>query len=227
MSNDADIPVIRSKQVSVGVSYSKKGWLVSVDGYYKYVKGITTQSQGFQNQYEFIKTSGNYDAYGLDFILRKQIQNFNTWLSYSYMKSNYEFASLPEQMFPSNFDITHALTFGAAYTLDHLKFSAGLNWHSGRPITKPITGNEIVNDAINFEATNSSKLEDYLRVDVSALYDFKLGKKTNVDLGVSIWNVLDKTNEINNFYRVNNDNVNATLQNSLGITPNAILRVHF
>ncbi|WP_033961628.1 TonB-dependent receptor plug domain-containing protein [Psychroserpens jangbogonensis] len=227
LSNNEDIPIIRSKQVSLGVSYSKNGWLLNVDGYYKYVKDITTQSQGFQNQYEFVKTTGNYDAYGLDFILRKQIQNFNTWLSYSYMKSNYEFMSLPEETFPSNFDITHSITFGAAYTLEHLKFSAGLNWHSGRPTTQPTAGNEIVNDDINFEASNSSELEDYLRVDVSALYDFKLGNKTSADLGISIWNVLDKTNEINNFYRVNNGMINETLQNSLGITPNAVLRIHF
>ena len=227
LSNDADIPIIRSKQASVALSYSKKGWLVNVDGYYKYVKGITTQSQGFQNQYEFAKSRGNYDAYGLDFILRKQIQNFNTWLSYSYMRSDYEFMSLPEDMFPSNFDVNHTITFGAAYTLEHLKFSAGLNWHSGKPTTKPITGNEIVNDDINFEPTNSSTLEDYLRVDVSALYDFKLGRKTSADLGLSIWNVFDKANEINNFYRVNNGTINETLQSSLGFTPNAVLRIHF
>lgn len=227
LSNDETIPIIKSKQASIGMSYNKKGWLVNLDGYYKYVKGITTQSQGFQNQYEFIKARGNYDAYGLDFIMRKQIQKFTTWLSYSYMKSNYKFITLPEEVFPSNFDITHAVSFGAAYTLEHLKISAGLNWHSGRPITTPISGNEMINDAINFEATNSSRLQDYFRVDVSALYDFKLGRKTKADLGVSIWNVFSKTNEINNFYRVNDGTINEIMQHSLGITPNVVFRVHF
>ena len=227
LSNDENIPILKSKQVSVGLSYNKKDWLVNIDGYYKYVNGITTQSQGFQNQYEYVKTRGNYNAYGLDFIMRKQIQKFTTWLSYSYMKSDYEFTDLPEDVFPSNFDITHAVSFGSAYTLEHLKLSAGLNWHSGKPITMPISGNEISNDDINFEATNSSRLEDYFRVDVSALYDFKLGRKTRADLGVSIWNVFSKTNEINNFYRLNDGSVNEIMQNSLDITPNAVFRVHF
>ncbi|WCO00620.1 TonB-dependent receptor plug domain-containing protein [Psychroserpens ponticola] len=226
LSNDTDIPVIRSKQISVGLSYNKKGWLVNLEGYYKYVNGITTQSQGFQNQYEFVKRIGNYDAKGLDFILRKEIQKLNTWLSYSFMKSNYEFSSLSEQMFPSNFDVKHTVTFGAVYALERLKLSAGFNWHLGKPTTQPISGKEIVNDDINYEITNSSNLEDYLRVDISMLYDFKLGK-TKADLGVSIWNVFDKTNEINKFYRVNNGMVNVTLQNSLGFTPNAVLRIHF
>ncbi|MEH6535688.1 MAG: TonB-dependent receptor plug domain-containing protein [Psychroserpens sp.] len=227
LSNDVDIPVIRSKQVSVGLSFSKRGWLLSADTYYKYVKGITTQSQGFQNQYEFVKTNGNYDAFGIDFILRKQIKDFTTWLSYSYLKSDYTFNSLPEQTLPNNFDITHTITFGANYTLEDLKLSAGLNWHSGRPTTQPIEGNEIIDNAINFESTNSSKLQDYLRVDISALYAIKLWENTKADLGVSVWNVLNKNNQINNFYRINNDNVSETLQSSLGITPNAVLRVHF
>jgi hypothetical protein len=227
LSNDADIPVIRSKQVSFGLSYSKNRWLANIDGYYKHVNGITSQSQGFLNQYEFVKSKGNYDVYGLDFIVRKQIQNFNTWLSYSYLKSNYEFKSLSETMFPSNFDVRHTITTGAAFTLEHLKFSAGLNWHSGKPITQPIAGNEIRNNAINYEATNSSRLDDYFRVDVSALYDFKFGNKTSANLGVSIWNVLNQTNEINSFYKINNETVIKTTQNSLGITPNAVLRINF
>ncbi|MDG5492109.1 TonB-dependent siderophore receptor [Psychroserpens sp. SPM9] len=227
LSNDADIPIIRSKQASLGLSFSNKGWLFSADVYYKYVEGITTQSQGFQNQYEFVKTSGSYDAFGADVIVRKELKNFTTWLSYSYLKSDYTFNDLPERTIPNNFDMTHAITFGASYALEDLKLSAGLNWHSGRPTTRPVDGNEIINNTINFEATNTSRLDDYLRVDISALYDVKLWKKTKVDLGISIWNVLNRTNQINNFYRINNNTVSETLQSSLGITPNAVLRVYF
>jgi hypothetical protein len=227
LSNDDDIPVIRSKQISGGFSYSKKGWLVSADAYYKYVNGITTQSQGFQNQYEFIKTSGNYNAFGVDFILRKQIKEFTTWLSYSYLNSDYAFNALPEQTMPNNFDITHAITLGANYTLENLKLSAGLNWHSGRPMTEPIFGNEITDGNINFEATNSSNLQDYMRVDISAVYNIQLWKNTKADLGVSVWNLLNKNNQINNFYRINDNAISETLQSSLGFTPNAVIRVHF
>ncbi|MEM5564422.1 TonB-dependent receptor plug domain-containing protein [Psychroserpens sp. AS72] len=227
LSNNEDIPVIKSKQVSLGLSFNKKGWLISLDSFYKYVSGITTQSQGFQNQYEFVKTSGSYDTFGVDFILRKQIKEFTTWLSYSYLNSDYTFDALQEKMFPNNFDITHTVSFGANYTLRDLKLSTGLNWHSGRPTTQPIVGNEIVDDAINFETTNSRMLKDYLRVDVSAVYNIKLFKNTKADLGVSIWNLFNTNNEINKFYRISDDSVSETSQNSLGITPNAVFRVHF
>ena len=227
LSNDNDIPIIRSKQGSVGLSFNKSGWLLSVEGYYKKVKGITTQSQGFHNQYEFIKTDGVYEVRGVDFIVRKQLNDFNTWLSYSYMNNSYIFKSLPEYSFPSNFDITHALTLGTNYTSKRLKLSAGLNWNSGKPKTSPVFGNAVTNNEINYNATNSEQLQDYLRVDLSALYDFKLNKATNANLGISVWNLLNKKNTINNFYRLNNNAVSEIKQQSLGITPNVIFRVHF
>ncbi len=227
LSNNEDIPVIISEQASVGLSYSFKGWLVSAEAYYKNVDGITTQSQGFQNQYEFVKTTGSYEAKGLDFILRKQIKTFNTWLSYSYINSDYTFKSLSEITFPSNYNIAHAITFGTAYITKRLKISSGLNWHSGKPTTNPIVGNEIINDAVNFGTTNTEQLKEYLRVDISAIYNFKLSNTTKANLGVSIWNLLDTENEINSFYRVNNNVVNETIQGSLGLTPNVFFRVYF
>jgi hypothetical protein len=227
LSNDRDIPVIRSRQGSVGLSYNKSGWLISAECYYKKVKGITTQSQGFQNQYEFVKTDGANDVKGVDFILRKQLNNFNSWLSYSYMNSEYSFNSLRENTFPSNFDISHAITIGTNYTLERLKFSAGLNWNSGRLKTSPVVGNEIVDGEINYSATNSDQLQDYLRVDLSAMYDFKLSTTTTANIGLSVWNLLDRKNIINSFYRLNDGVVEEINQLSLGLTPNLVFRVNF
>ncbi|MCB0400160.1 MAG: TonB-dependent receptor [Winogradskyella sp.] len=226
LSNDGDIPVIQSRQASLGLSYNKSGWLVSAEGYYKKIKGITTQSQGFQNQYEFVRTSGFNEVRGLDFIVRKQLNNFNSWLSYSLMNSDYTFSDLPEATFPSNYDIRHVITLGTNYTSGKLKVSAGLNWNSGRPTTTTI-GNELFNGEINYSSTNSSTLRDYLRVDISALYNFRLSSVTNANLGLSVWNLLNRENLINSFYRVNNDTVTEVQQQSLGITPNLVFRVNF
>ncbi|MBT8265057.1 MAG: TonB-dependent receptor [Bacteroidia bacterium] len=227
LSNDDSIPIIQSKQISAGLNYDADGLLVSVEGYFKNVDGITTQSQGFQNQYEFIKSSGNYEVLGVDLLLRKRVDRFNAWASYSYMDNTYNFESLPEKSFPSNFNITHALTLGTTYVFNNLKVGAGLNWHSGKPSTNLVQGNEIVNDELNYRPTNSSTLNDYLRVDISAIYDFQLSRNTKANIGVSIWNVLDKENIINSFYKIKNDNVSQTDQGSLGITPNAVIRIYF
>ena len=143
------------------------------------------------------------------------------------MDSEYEFNGLAENTFPSNFNIRHAVTLGTNYTSDRLKLSAGLNWNSGRPTTRPIANNEILNGEINYESTNTSELKSYLRVDLSALYDLKLSAKTKANLGLSVWNVLDRENIINSFYRISNDEVTEIQQRSLGITPNVVFRVNF
>ena len=227
LSNDDDIPILTSRQVSLGLSYNKKGWLLSIEGYFKYIDGITSQSQGFQNQYEFIKSTGSYDVKGLDVLVRKQFQKLNTWLSYAYMDNLYRFEDLEPNTFPSNYDITHSVTLGLTYSLTNLKLSLGANWHSGRPITIPISGNEISDNTVNFDMTNASNLDDYLRLDISAMYNFKMGKNTIGEFGISIWNLLNKENEINRFYRSNNETLNETIQRSLALTPNAVFNLRF
>lgn len=227
LSDNKDIPVITSKQVSAGINFSNSGWLVSAEGYYKKVDGITSQSQGFQNQYEFDRSNGSYEVTGLDVLFRKNIDHFNSWLSYSFMNNLYSFIDYEEYSFPSNFDITHAVTIGASYSNKNLKLSTGLSWHTGKPETPPIEGNEIVDDAINYDETNIANLNEYMRLDISAMYEFKIGRKTNANVGVSVWNVLDKENQINSFYQIDNGVVNEKIQRSLGITPNAVLRVNF
>lgn len=227
LSNNKDIPVITSKQASLGLNYSHRGWLFNIEGYIKHVEGITAQSQGFQNQFEFAKSTGTTYVSGVDILFRKHINNFSTWISYAYMHNEYRFKDLQLNYFPSNYHIKHAATLGMTYSLTSLKLSAGLNWHSGKPTTLPITGNEIVNGEVNYEAVNISSLEDYLRLDISALYNFKLTNKTKANVGVSLWNVLNRENQINRFYKINNEAVNETNQRSLGLTPNAVLRIDF
>ena len=81
---------------------------------------------------------------------------------------------------------------------------------------------------INYGPVNEERLDDYMRVDMSAIYQFKMKGTSKVNIGVSVWNLLDKENTINTFYRVNAlGTAEEVEQNSLGITPNAVLRVYF
>jgi hypothetical protein len=108
-----------------------------------------------------------------------------------------------------------------------LKLAAGLNWHSVKHTTDLVQGNEIVDGDINYSEPNSTTLPDYVRLDISAIYNLKLGSNANANIGVSIWNVLDKENVINNYYRISDETISETRQRSLGLTPNVVLRVFF
>lgn len=228
LSNNSTIPVIESKQISFGLQFNNHDWLVDAVSYFKEVEGITSQSQGFQNQYLLERTSGSYEVFGLDLLIRKQFLNFNTWFSYSYMNSNYLFKTLQDTKFPNNFDITNAVTFGTSYSLKNLKVSIGFNWHTGKPTTKPTLGNEISSSKINYEPSNSRRLDDYFRIDLSSTYQFNFSKTTKAELGFSAWNLFNQNNIIDNYYTLNdNDELEKSSKYSLDFTPNISFRVFF
>jgi len=229
LSNDIDIPILKSKQLSTGIRFNKNGLLISAEAYVKKVDGITTRSQGFQNQYQFVNAIGNYQIKGLDFLINKQYSNTSVWLSYSYSKNNYLFKDLNlGNSFPNNVDVTHALTFAGTYTINKFKFALGFNWRTGKPYTEPDANNPYTNNVINYNSPNSSSITDYLRTDFSATYTFKVANNANAIAGFSLWNLLNKKNIIDTYYVIDSeDNVSKIENSSLGITPNFSFRVHF
>jgi hypothetical protein len=227
VSNNDNIPILKSKQISFGSSYNLAGLMIVSELYYKTVTGLTSQSQGFQNQYEFTKSIGEYNIKGFDLAINHKFNKFNSWLSYSFEDNNYIFSELPDNNFPSNLDITHTFSFANTYNYKNLKLSAGINWRSGKPTTKPI-GDEIINNKINYATANSSRLDPYFRLDASAIYDFNISKKIKAQTGLSVLNITNKKNVINSFYSIDEASaVKEIKEYSLGITPNFAFRVFF
>jgi hypothetical protein len=228
VSNPDEIPILTSKHVSAGASYTRKGWLINVAGYVKEVNGITSQSQGFQNQFQDIKTTGSYIIRGIEVLINKRYQKINTWLSYAYAKNVYTFDALNPSEFHNNLDIRHTITYGINYVINRFKFSSGFNWHSGKPTTLVVEGNEVTNGIINYQVPNSNTIEDYFRVDLSATYDFTVYKNIKGQVAVSIWNLLNTNNSLNHFYRLNHsDTFEEVNENSLRFTPNIALSFFF
>ena len=228
LSNGDDIPVIKSKQLSAGLHYKNNDLLLTIEGYLKQVDGITSSSQGFQNQFQFVRLGGSYNASGIDFLVNKKFDRITSWLSYSLAENTFEFSGFIPPTFPNNLEINHTITLGTSYQNRRLHRSAGLNWHTGRPFTAPNEENSIVDNEINYEVPNSSQLKDYLRVDLSARYNFRLGNDVRAQVGASVWNLLDRKNTVNAYYQINRNNQpDLVEQFSLGITPNFMFRVSF
>ena len=224
------IPIIKSRQLSTGIHFNKNKLLISAETYIKKVKGITTRSQGFQNQYQFVNSIGSYKIKGMDVLLNKQFSDIiSSWISYSYSKNEYTFKDLNDgNPFLNNADITHAITLAGTYTKNNIKLAAGLNWHSGLPNTKPDSNQDLSDSNIEYELPNSSRLDEYLRIDCSANYAFNISDNAKATVGASIWNVLDKNNIINTYYVLDENNEIVPVENrSLGITPNIIFRINF
>ncbi len=217
LANNDDIPILKSKQVSAGISFEQNKLLISAEAFIKKVDGITAKSQGFQNQFQFINDIGSYTIHGIDFLINKRYQNFSTWLSYTFSENTYTFNNLHNgNAFANNFDIKHTINFAGTYKWNNLKFALGLNWRSGKPYTQ---ADYVENNEIVYKSPNGSRLQDYVRLDFSSTYNFSIGKH-QAKVGVSIWNVLNKQNVLNTYFTNDGKNISQIENYSLGLTPN-------
>lgn len=226
LANDSTIPILKSKQASFGLNYKKGDFLIGATAFIKDVNGITARSQGFLNQFEFSEANGDYQAYGLDLLIRQNLWRLQLWSSYSYLDNTYDFPSLLAERFPSNFDITHTVSAGIAYDHKGFKASIGANWRTGRPFTLPVPGSEIVGGNVNYGFPNQNNLDEFLRIDASAAYRFQTGRM-RFQVAASVWNLTNRKNVLNRFYSVVSEQLTQVNQSSLGLVPNVALRMFY
>lgn len=236
LADEENTPIIKSKQASVGLVYSKRGLFINAEGFYKIVQDINSANQGFQNQFQFSKAIGKYTVKGAEFVINQKTESFSTWLSYMYSKNDYEFESLEPFTFPNNLDIQHSATIAGSYSWKELKVALGLNWHSGKPYTIPLKNAETITEAgvttIQFDSPNNERLPDYFRTDFSAEYLWKLSPTFEAKINVALLNLLNTENTINIRYTLIQDennqvSVNKIEEISLKITPNFSFQVLF
>ncbi|MBN8642302.1 MAG: carboxypeptidase-like regulatory domain-containing protein [Flavobacteriales bacterium] len=228
LANNNDVPIIKSNQVSVGFTFKKKNWLITLDNFYKKVSGISSRSQSFQNQLEAIKINGEYRVFGSELLIQKQISNLIAWVTYSYTDNDYTFVDFTPSTFPNNFENQHQVNTGIIYDYKHLKVALGARWFTGKPTTLPLN-NTIVNNQIVYAEPNSSRLDDYFQLNFSAGYTIELGKNSKLQMGASVQNLLDAKNTINQYFRINQNTSTIEKVNTYALerTPNAYLRFYF
>jgi len=235
LANEKDIPITTSKQASLGFEYSQNNLNIEATSFYKLVSGITTSNQGFYNNFQYLNATGDYTAKGVEFLINKTSNKFSTWLSYTYSINDYEFKDFTPSVFPNNIDIRHSVSLAFNYNiLDDLKLSLGGICKSGQPYTKPVEGNETVQNGnftfVNYDSPNNENLEDFMRFDASVSYTFKFSNTTKGIFNIGIKNITNQNNTINRYYEVDSNNSKQTNQidnKSLRFTPNASFRVKF
>ena len=225
LSNNNDVPIVRSKQISSAFIFQRPALLISLEGYYKYVSGITSSSQAFQNQFQLERTAGDYEIYGAEFLVNWKNEMFSAWSSYSIADNHYFFPDLIPSQFPNNLDIRHTVNAGLTWSLRDFEASTGINWHSGKPFT---TAASVNNGEIIYDTPNESRLPDYFRLDLSVRYNFNFSKNVFGQLSGSVWNLTNNRNIFNTYYQVEgSENLRQVDQVALGITPNLSFRVTF
>ena len=242
LAHKTGIPLLRSDQLTLGFIYNKNGWKLDTDFYYKNIDGFTSLTRGFESTEE--KESlfeGTSEIKGIDILLKKKINNYVSWIGYTYASNKYTFDDINQgNEFRGNNDITHSLTWSHSLSLNKFQFSLGWKYRTGIPYTKAVgvttTNNEYF---INYATINAETLPDYHRLDFSLLYDFEFSKKRSAvkgKIGFSILNIYNKKKLLAKGYSILenidiNNNTIATPKEvtkySLGMTPNLFFRVRF
>lgn len=233
LANNTTIPIQRSKQASISLFYNKNNWLFTLDNFYKKVTGINSSSQEFQNQLEFVKTNGDYEVLGMEMLVQKKINHFITWFSYTYNTNNYHFPNLEQPVFPNNFKLDHIISWAGIYERKNLKIALGSKWYSGKPETTPMSStinySNFSNPKIDYNTPNNKILDDFFQVNFSTTYKWESLNQIQYKLGFSLLNVLNRKNEINEYYRINTvtNSIEDVKTFSLRRTPNLSFRIAY
>lgn len=229
LSDNKIFPIINSKQITAGLLYKNTGWSLDLDNYYKKITGVTALSLGFLNPDGKTFRIGTKTIHGIDLYIKKELNKFQIWSSYSYTNVRSQFNDLNNnKSFKSNTNITHAFSTSLSYKLKGLQVAAEWKWHTGKPYTKSF----YKDDVLYFDGINTGKLPNYSRLNFSSTYQFNLSKSHNIKgkLGVSIRNVLNQqrvfSKEYHGFNNIN-DPVVIVDKLPLGFTPNFLFKVYF
>ena len=233
------VPILESRQISIGASIEKNNWSLNIESYYKKNKNLTSITKGFNrevNGNEF--STGNSTIFGTDILVKKQVKNFTSLISYSITENDFEFKNLNKQKpFSGNFDIRHYLSLIQSASFNNLELSLGWKFRTSKPYTPAfgILGDNANNLRIDYGKINSVRLSNYHRLDFSAKYKFKPFKNSKIKatLGFSLLNIYNQRNILNRTYRIILDTKNASYnlsernKFSLNRTPNFIFRLDF
>ena len=235
VANNENVPIKKSKQGSLGFLYKNNGWFINAEGYYKDVKGITSKSQGFQNQFQFSNSIGSYTVKGVELLINKKWQNISGWVSYGYSNNDYTFEDFTPIKFPNNVDINHIVTLAGTYQINNFKFAAGLNWRTGKPYTIPSHDPLVFDDgvlSITYHNPNEERLPEYLRLDFSVAYVWEISEKVAANFNLALLNLTNQKNILNRRFTINDDSditseINQIEEHSLGFTPNFAVQILF
>lgn len=226
-------PVIKSYQATLGSDYNNKGWHINLEGYRKQVMDVTTLTFGYLNPQDNAFRVGDSRIFGADLFVKKSWVNYETWASYSYIRTENSFTGLNnDEPFPGSWNIEHTVRWTNNYNINRWSFSLGWLWHTGKSYTEVTEENSEGPVSIVYGALNGNNLPVYHRLDCSVLYEFTANKFDHIRyrIGLSVMNLYNRRNLLNREFRttpsLDNELIDTKVY-SLGITPNLVFRVFF
>ncbi len=171
-----------SDQISVGYykNIFRQNIDLSAEVYYKEMTNVIEYKDGanlISNKYvERDVLHGNQEAYGIEFMAKKNSGKLSGWLSYCYSRSivtvdgEYNWQQINNGLpFPSNYDRPNSFNGVLNYKVNRrLSFSFNIVYNTGRPVTYPLAVFYVDGmEQAYYSERNKYRIPDYFRLDFS------------------------------------------------------------
>lgn len=207
-TQDRWLPIVEEFQYSAGVKYNLNKYHVGLELYRKSINNVSTESFEFdsgENPYTIIDSK----VKGIELDLGYTGNNLSFSSSFELMDNVLEFQNENGQFRDPYFQPFKS-TFNAAYRFKQIAFSAQYKFSTGRFFTEPSEIIPIINNESNridyfdfkFNELTETQLPNYHRLDFSVKYQLPKNNFSNVELGLSILNVLGTQNITHSAYDI-------------------------
>jgi len=192
----------QSTQWSMGMNYNwtNKAMNINASVFYKQLSNLIALKPGASlftkddRWQDKVIPGGTGDVKGFEFIYKKRVDNFNGWVSYTWMKSDRQFDQLNGGgKFPFRYDRRHEINVVGIYQMkENITLSATWTYHTGDAITlasqkypaiaNSDDGTDILpffsfqEEAYLYESRNSYRMRNFHRLDLSVSFKKKLKK---------------------------------------------------
>jgi hypothetical protein len=214
----------RGDQFSLGFykNINSKALEVSVEGYYKILNNILDYKGGAEllmnDHLETDIINGTGKAYGVEFMVKKQLGMLTGWISYTYSRVMLKVDGKFEEekvnggnYFPANYDKPNDLKLVAnAKFFRRLNFTTNFVYNTGRPITYPVAYYDFLNiNRVFYSERNEFRIPDYLRLDFAATINgnLKAKKLNHSSLTFTVYNALGRRNPYSIFFKAEDGTV--------------------
>jgi hypothetical protein len=224
-----EVAPARARQYVFGFDsyFENREYQLSVEGYYKEMKNLYE----FKNAPVFkpdvsvneFLTSGEGEAYGVEFFLNKRAGSLSGWIGYtlSWTKRKFEELNLGKVFYP-RYDRRHDVSIVLAYNLTE-QLSLGASWiyATGQGFTVPtgqyqfpdIGQNSSSSIRVDYTERNAYRLPAYHKLDLNASYKFKF-LDLPFEAHLNIYNLYNRQNPFSYY---------TTYKNSDGVSKELVL----
>ncbi len=181
----------------------------STEVYYRYMRNLLDFRSGatliLNENIEQDVLNSDGRAYGIEFLLKKNVGDLTGSLAYTYSRSFLRTSDDPSvekindgEFYPSNFDQPHNVVLALNYELSkRINTTLNTNYSTGRPVTLPISKFEYAgSERVFFSDRNAYRIPDFFRIDFSVNLEgnHKVDKIAHASWSFGVYNLLGRSN---------------------------------